>query len=42
MSCDNIKDLIVEIINIDEKKIDILIVDDISSTGTIEEIKKLK
>ena len=40
--CDNIKDLVEQIINTGEKNIDILIVDDNSSDGTIEEIKKLK
>ena len=40
--CDNIKNLIEEIINFGGKNIDILIVDDNSSDGTIEEIKKLQ
>ena len=40
--CDNIKDLVEQIINTGEKNIDILIVDDNSSDGTIEEIKKLQ
>ena len=40
--CDNIKDLVEQIINIGRKNIDILIVDDNSPDGTIEEIKKLQ
>ena len=40
--CDNIKNLIEEIINIGEKNIDLLIVDDNSPDGTIEEVKKLQ
>ena len=40
--CDNINNLIEEIINIGGKNIDILIVDDNSSDGTIEEIKKIQ
>ena len=40
--CDNIKDLVEQIIKIGGKNIDILIVDDNSSDGTIEEIKKLQ
>ena len=40
--CDNIKNLVEQIINIGENNIDILIVDDNSPDGTIEEIKKLQ
>jgi len=40
--CDNIKDLVEQIIKIGGKNIDILIVDDNSPDGTIEEIKKLQ
>ena len=38
--CDNIKDLVEQIINIWGKNIDILIVDDNSPDGTIEEDQK--
>ena len=40
--CDNIKDLVEQIINIGGKNIDILIVDNNSPDGTIEEVKKLQ